>query len=269
MKIAVIGASGRMGKAVIDELMQQQLTCVAAIVGHQSASLGQRVTTAPEQALFYTSGDELTTADVDVVIDFSLPEALAHNLTLAERLGAAMVVCTTGLETEQQQLLQRAATSIPLLYAANTSVGICVLEQLVAVASAAMPATDIEILEAHHSAKRDAPSGTALALAQAAAGGRGQDLAACDAQLRGPSARRPGSIGFAVQRAADIIGEHSVLMAQPGERLELNHRVSDRRVFARGAVQAAQWLAQQPAGYYQMRDMLDLNAVLKQLLAEI
>ncbi|MFC0444456.1 4-hydroxy-tetrahydrodipicolinate reductase [Pseudidiomarina halophila] len=269
MKIAVIGASGRMGQAVMTELAEQQLSCSAAIVAAGSKHVGKTVTQFAEQGLCFSDGSDLSAAEVDVFIDFSLPEALAHNLTLAQRLGAAIVVCTTGLTDAQRALITEAAQSVPVLYAANTSVGICVMEQLVALASAALPAADVEIVEAHHQAKRDAPSGTALVLAAAAANGRGEQLAKLNAGLRGAGQRRAGSIGFAVVRAADIIGEHQVLLAQPGERIELTHRVGDRKVFARGAVQAAQWLASQPTGYYGMRDMLDMKATLQRLIHEI
>lgn len=269
MKIAVIGASGRMGQAVMSELAEQKLNCSAAIVGAGSKHLGAAVSQFPGQNLSFSDGSELHAADVDVFIDFSLPEALAHNLTLAQRLGAAIVVCTTGLTDAQRALITDATQLVPVLYAANTSVGICVMEQLVAMASAALPAADVEIVEAHHHAKRDAPSGTALVLGAAAAAGRGEQLATLNAGLRGAGPRHAGSIGFAVVRAADIIGEHQVLLAQPGERIEITHRVGDRKVFARGAVQAAQWLASQPAGYYEMRDMLDMKALLQRLIHEI
>ncbi|RUO59418.1 4-hydroxy-tetrahydrodipicolinate reductase [Pseudidiomarina insulisalsae] len=265
MKVGVIGASGRMGQAVLGVLAEQELACGAAIVSPGSAKLGQ-----PAHAgLNYSDGSELRAGQLDVLIDFSLPQALAHNLMLAQRIGAALVVCTTGLSEQQQNAVQQAAAAIPLLQAANTSVGVCLLEQLVSIASGALSEADIEITEAHHSAKRDGPSGTALALGKAAAQGRQQDFAAVNAGLRGDGLREAQSIGFSVIRAADIVGEHTVMLVQPGERIELTHRVTDRRVFARGAVQAAKWLAQQPAGLYQMRDMLNMQGLLRQLLNEI
>lgn len=269
MKVAVIGASGRMGHAVLSELATQGLTCAAAIVAASSARLGEKVDVVGQADLKYCTGNELQASDVDVLIDFSLPDALAHNLALAQRLGAAAVVCTTGLSATEHKLLEQAAQSLPLLYAANTSVGIAVMEQLVSLASAGLPKADIEILEAHHTAKRDAPSGTALVLGEAAAAGRGTTLKATSAGIRGAGPRAQDSIGFAVLRAADVIGEHSVFIAQPGERIELTHRIGDRKVFARGAIQAAKWLALQPAGRYQMRDMLDMKGLLQRLLHEI
>lgn len=262
MKIGVIGASGRMGQAVLHEAQAQGLEPAAAIVGAHSTKRGERTVA----GLQFTDGSELTATAVDVLVDFSLPAALPANVALAERLGTPLVVCTTGLAAEQHRLLERAAASVPVLYAANTSVGICLLEQLVELASASLPDADIEITEAHHSAKRDGPSGTALVLGEAAARGRGTTLAEVSAGVRGDGLRQAESIGFSVIRAADIIGEHSVLLAQPGERVELNHRVSDRRIFARGALQAAQWLVRQPAGRYRMADSLNLTAHLRKLL---
>lgn len=265
MKIGVIGASGRMGQAVLREVQTQGLVPAAAVVSEQSMQLGQ----ATFAGLSFVTGDGLAEGDVEVLIDFSLPHALQGNLQLAQRLAVPIVVCTTGLNAEQQAALDRAATSIPLLYAANTSVGICLLEQLVQLASSSLPHADIEITEAHHSGKRDAPSGTALLLGEAAAKGRDTQLAQLNAGIRGDGVRQEGSIGFSVVRAADIIGEHSVLVAQPGERIELQHRVSDRSIFARGAVQAAQWLVKQPPGRYRMADSLNLATHLRKLLEQI
>ncbi|WP_417688309.1 4-hydroxy-tetrahydrodipicolinate reductase [Pseudidiomarina sp.] len=265
MKIGVIGASGRMGQAVLNEAQAQGVEPAAALVGAHSTKLNQETVS----GLRFTDGSELAVGGVDVLIDFSLPAALPTNLQLAERLGVPLVVCTTGLDAEHYALLDQAAASIPVLYAANTSVGICLMEQLVQLASASLPDADIEITEAHHSAKRDAPSGTAWVLGEAAARGRDTILAEVSAGVRGDGLRQADSIGFSVIRAADIIGEHSVLLAQPGERIEMQHRVSDRRIFARGALQAAQWLEGQPAGRYRMADSLNLTAHLRTLLEQI
>lgn len=265
MKIGVIGASGRMGQAVLSEVLAQGLVPAAAVVSERSTQLGHTTLA----GLSFVTGEGLVEGEVDVLIDFSLPQALQGNLQLAQRLAVPIVVCTTGLNAEQQTALDSAANAIPVLYAANTSVGICLLEQLVQLASASLPHADIEITEAHHSAKRDAPSGTALLLGEAAAKGRDTRLAQLSAGIRGDGVRQNGSIGFSVVRAADIIGEHSVLVAQPGERIELLHRVSDRKIFAKGAVQAAQWLVKQPVGRYRMADSLNLATHLRKLLEQI
>lgn len=262
MKIGVIGASGRMGQTLIKALGQHhELQLAAAIVSADSKMLGK-----PVADLQYQSLAQLTAA-VDVLIDFSLPGALTDNLIFAQRQQLPIVVCTTGLQSEQQQQLNQVADSIPVLHARNTSVGIVLLEQLAALSAAALSAADVEIAEAHHKHKKDAPSGTAIALAEAVARGRQQDIKAIDRGIRGDGERAEGSIGFAITRAADIVGEHQVMLAQSGERLELTHRVSDRKIFADGALQAAQWLQTQAPGFYQMQDMLNLKASLQRLLS--
>lgn len=267
LKVGILGASGRMGQAVIVAAKRLEVAVTAAVVSQQSSRYGLPIrANDADGGVCFQHADELQAGQVEVLIDFSLPQALSANLALAQRLQVPIVVCTTGLGESHQQALDQAATKIPVLYAANTSVGITLLRQLVQLAAAALPHTDIEIIEAHHSAKRDGPSGTALALGASAAAGRGVELTDVSAGVRGDGLRQPGSIGFAVVRAADIIGEHTVLFAQPGERLELTHRVGDRHIFAQGAVQAAQWLQQQSAGRYSMADMLQLKALLQDLL---
>ncbi|MDX1705047.1 4-hydroxy-tetrahydrodipicolinate reductase [Pseudidiomarina sp.] len=263
IKIGVIGASGRMGQSLLMAAeAHAQMTPAAALVSADSVRLGQPTS----GGLTFMHTDDLIAGQIDVLVDFSLPEALVTNLATAQRLQVPIVVCTTGLTSAQQELMEQAAAEIPVLYAANTSVGVTLLQQLVQLASFALPDADIEIIEAHHQHKRDAPSGTALVLGESAAAGRKQELANVTAGIRGDGQRRPGSIGFASIRAADIVGEHCVLMAQTGERLELSHKVSDRRVFATGALQAARWLSDQPAGRYRMADMLDLKQALKDIL---
>ena len=260
MKVAIIGASGRMGQTLVEVLKETNQTLAAAVVSKNSPQQGQPIANICYQALAEV------TEPVDVIIDFSLPQALAENLQFARRSQTPIVVCTTGLNDQQRELLTNAANEIAVLYARNTSVGIALLEQLVALSAAAMADADLEIFEAHHKFKKDAPSGTALALGEAAAKGRQQEFAAFDAEIRGGGERQPQSIGFSVMRAADIIGEHQVLLAQPGERIELAHRVSDRKVFARGALTAAQWLLEQQAGLYTMQDTLNLKQTLARLL---
>ncbi|MGM0524934.1 MAG: 4-hydroxy-tetrahydrodipicolinate reductase [Pseudomonadota bacterium] len=261
MKVAVIGASGRMGQAVIAALQNAEtMQLTAAIVSEQSQSLGQSVAGVKYQTLA-----ELEQTP-DVFIDFSLPQALTVNLNYAEQSRTPVVVCTTGLDASQRQQLQQTAKQVPLLYARNTSVGIALLEQLVALSAAALSDADIEIFEAHHKYKKDGPSGTAVALGEAAASGRQQSFDKINAGVRADGERQQGSIGFSVLRAADIIGEHQVMLAQTGERLELNHRVSDRKIFAEGSLRAANWLVDKPKGFYQMKDILDLQQSLQRLL---
>jgi len=207
-------------------------------------------------------GDPLTLAKgADVLVDFTAPSALEANLAAACEAGTPIVVGTTGLGQAHHDLIDNAAARIAVLQTSTTSLGITLLARLVADAAARLgPDWDIEIVEAHHRHKIDAPSGTALLLGDAAAEGRGAtltDLKVVDrAGLTG--ARSEGTIGFASIRGGSIAGDHQVIFAGPGERLELIHRAESREMFARGAVRAALWLADQPAGRYAMTEVLGL-----------
>jgi 4-hydroxy-tetrahydrodipicolinate reductase len=198
-----------------------------------------------------------------VMVDFTSPSALAATLDAACDAGTALVSGTTGLEPAHHAMIDKAARTIAVLQAANTSLGVTLLARLVADAAQALgPDWDIEIVELHHRHKVDAPSGTALALGAAAAKGREVDLA--DVSERGRDgvtvARAPGAIGFASLRGGSAAGDHTVLFAGDGERLELRHLAEDRSIFARGALRAAAWLAGKPAGRYAMEDVLGLPA---------
>ena len=254
--IAIVGAAGRMGTQLLEEAAKlDALKVSAAIVAPQSEHVGQPL---GPQGLIATS-DLGAIANVDVVIDFSSPDACAQVAEHAADAGIAMVSGTTGLSAEQHQALDVASGSIPLLLAANFSVGVNLLEHLVELASRGFGGdADIEIFEAHHRRKVDAPSGTALMLGHAAARGRDWNLEEVATWAReGHTGPRPDdAIGFQVLRGADIVGEHTVYLCAAGERLELTHRATDRAIFARGALRAARWLAGKPAGRYQMRDLL-------------
>ncbi len=194
--------------------------------------------------------------DCDVLIDFTLSAALAANLDAAVAAGAAIVVGTTGLGPAEYAAIDAAARRIAVLQTANTSLGVAVLARLVAAAAAAVPDWDVEVLDLHHRAKRDAPSGTALLLGAAAARGRGTTLDAVRDGSRDTAARTPGSIGFAALRGGSAAGDHMVLLAGDGERIELHHKAEGRELFAAGAVRAAAWLAGRPPGRYTMNDVL-------------
>lgn len=266
LKVAIIGASGRMGAQLIEVITASERAELVAAVTHKSSSaLGKDVgshNNKPASGISYT--DDLTAAAkaADVLVDFSLPAALVDNLAAAVQQRKPIVVCTTGLSERQQAELHAAAKKTAVLYAANTSLGVNLMLALVRTASQALGDTcDIEILEAHHTAKRDAPSGTALALGEAAAQGRGQRLDDV-AEYQRNHATEPhqaGSIGFATLRAGDIVGEHTVFLVSGGERIELTHRVANRKTFADGALNAAQWLAAKEAGIYQMKHVLGLD----------
>jgi 4-hydroxy-tetrahydrodipicolinate reductase len=266
MRIGVLGCAGRMGRAVIGEILTTAGCTLAGGVeqaGHQALGqdLGALAGVDPSGVAVSEEAEALIGA-ADVVIEFSVPEATAAHVALAAAHGTGHVIGTTGLSKAQEQAIRVAAQRTAIMRAANMSLGVNLLlgltEQVARTLGA--DAFDIEILEMHHKHKVDAPSGTALALGEAAARGRGVKLA--EAAERGrdglPGARRAGAIGFAALRGGDVVGDHVVIFAGAGERLELAHRATDRRIYARGAVIAARWLQGRPAGLYGMADVLGL-----------
>lgn len=192
----------------------------------------------------------------DVLIDFSRPQLSARALDFAAEHSIPMVIGTTGLDDVFQDRILDASGGIAICQAANFSIGVNLLLDLVTRAAAGLPDTfEVEISELHHRWKVDAPSGTALALGRAAAEGRGEDHDA-GAHVRGGGARQPGEIGYQVARGGDVAGEHTAYFLGDGERLELTHRATNRAIFARGALHAACWLIGKPPGLYSMRDVL-------------
>lgn len=258
VRIAVNGASGRMGRALLELLEQDaRFQLLHVVVSSDSSQLGQSVWPAQPCRLKHADG-WANCPPLDVVIDFSGPQGLAAALEHCLANGIALVSGTTGLDEATQAKLQLAGSQIPLLCAANFSLGVAVLTRLLREAAAALPDWDLEIVEAHHGRKQDAPSGTALALGHAAAGARHTTLevAAIYGREGQAGARASGSIGFAVVRGGDIVGEHTALLIGQGERLELGHRATDRSIFARGALQAASWVAGRAAGHWQIDDVI-------------
>jgi 4-hydroxy-tetrahydrodipicolinate reductase len=197
----------------------------------------------------------------DMVMDFSTPSGFSAALHYCRTNGVALVAGTTGLDADQRKAMQDAARAIPVLYAANFSFGIAVLMKLLREAAVALPLWDLEIIEAHHARKVDAPSGTALALGRAAASARGQDFdqAAVFGRHGHTGTRAQGAIGFASIRAGEIVGEHTAMLATADERIELTHRAYDNTIFARGALQAAAWLDGKPPGLYSIDDVIAAN----------
>jgi len=263
LKIGVSGCGGRMGRMVALELLETKGTrLIGGIDAADSPYLGRDLgEMAGVGSLGIKAGsDALALFRIaDAVIDFSWPAASVGHAKIAAATGKALVIGTTGLDATQESALKQAARKAPILWAPNMSVGINLLLELVREAAAQLgPEYDIEILEMHHRYKVDAPSGTALALGRAAAAGRDVDLGKKRAGARngatGP--RKAGDIGFAVLRGGDEIGLHKVMFAGAGETIELSHRATSRRVFARGAVRAAQWLARKKPGLYSMADVL-------------
>lgn len=262
VRVAIIGVSGRMGRALVREAaVIPGCRIVSAVASEASAALGKD---AGELAGVGPNGIEVTAdlpgalSSADVAVDFSSPQAADRNLEVCRSARKALLIGTTGLPTEFDRQVDEASREIPVLVAPNTSLGVTLLIELVKQAARALPeAFDIEIIEAHHRMKRDAPSGTALALGRAAAEGRGRPFGDSRAAVRrGGEPRCAGEIGFAVVRAGDIVGEHTVLFAGSGESLTLAHRATDRGIFARGALEAAAWLAARAPGRYFMRDLV-------------
>jgi 4-hydroxy-tetrahydrodipicolinate reductase len=227
VRIALFGAGGRMGGAIAAAAAESDDAVIAA--------------EAP-----------------DVFVDFTAPEALEANLRAATEAGRPILIGTTGLGDEHRRLIASAAESIAVIEAPNTSLGVNLLRHLVGEAAARLgPAWDIEIAEIHHRDKKDSPSGTALLLGRAAAEARGGSLDRL-ARIDRSGGREEGTIGFASLRGGSVAGEHVVVFAGPGERLELGHRAESRDIFARGAIAAALWLVGRPAGRYSMADVLGL-----------
>jgi 4-hydroxy-tetrahydrodipicolinate reductase len=266
LRIAVLGATGRMGQTLtrlIAENDALELVGAATEPGH--ASIGEDaglVAGVSSLAVAVTDDIKKAVAGSQVAIDFTLPEAATENLAACVDRKVAMVMGTTGLSAAQQQALADAARHIGMVYGRNMSVGVNVLTALVGLAAKALGADyDVEISEAHHRHKVDAPSGTALQLGDAVARERGTtlDTVAIYERHGAQIPREPGSIGFTSVRAGGIVGEHTVLFATDEEIIELKHRAGDRALFARGALRAAQWVVGQPAGLYGMSDVLGLN----------
>lgn len=266
LDVAVVGATGRMGRAVIRCLAgTESMRLAGAVTEATDAALGHdagEVFGLPQAGVLLTDDPRAGLRDARVAIDFTLPSATEANVAAAAAEGVAMVVGTTGLGAEQTAALRSGSERIPIVYARNMSIGMAVFKDLVQRAAAALDEDyDVEILDAHHAQKADAPSGTALALGERVSAARGGSLEALAVYARygqtGP--RERGAVGFSVVRAGHIVGDHSVLFAGAEERVELVHRASDRAVFARGALRAAGWVAGQPPGLYSMEDVLGLK----------
>ena len=267
IKIGILGAAGRMGQMIGREIFSGQYEGaeLGAAVDHMDSwALGKdfkEILGLGSGGIAVTSDKNAAFAMCDVMIDFTIPDTTIDHTALAHQHGRALVIGTTGLTDVEDASITAAAVRAPVLQAANMSVGVNVLLSLVQqVAQLLDTDYDIEIFEAHHRHKIDAPSGTALALGKAAAAGRGVDLdkAMVPARFGQVGARPVGSIGMSVFRGGDVIGDHTVSFAGTGERIEITHKASDRALFAKGAVKAALWLQAQKPGRYTMRDMLGI-----------
>ena len=263
-RIGVLGADGRMGRAIVRAIASRDNKSArlgAAVERPGSPALGQDAgVVAGTGAAGVIIGQGLPEkAAADVWIDFTVPAATLAAAQAAAARGVAMVVGTTGLSAPQKAELAAAAKQIPIVFAANTSVGVTVLLKLISDAARALgPGFDLEIVETHHRAKRDAPSGTALRLAEALAEATGRDLGATARYERHGDigARSDAEIGIQSLRGGDVVGEHTIYFLGQGERVEITHRATSRDTFAHGAVRAALWVSGQPPGLYDMRDVL-------------
>lgn len=265
MNLAILGANGRMGKALIEAAQDDSgLTVTLACVRGSSELIGQSV----KQLVNITADNAVTLSEfgksdnAEVIIDFTLPSALTAHLETCISMGRPVVIGTTGLNDEQLAAIHTAAKQIPIVFAANYSVGVTLMAKLCRMAAQTLGDTaDIEIIEAHHRFKRDAPSGTAMAIGEAIADQL--DINLKDRAIYGREGdtgeRDQRTIGFSTVRGGDIIGEHTALFADIGERVEITHRASSRKTFALGALRAAKWLLNKPAGLYDMEDVLGLK----------
>jgi 4-hydroxy-tetrahydrodipicolinate reductase len=265
MKIGIVGVAGRMGRMLLYEVCETDgLALGGGVETPGNAAIGEDLgTLAGLGAMGMALGDDARAlfAAADAVIEFTSPEATVAHAAMAADAGAIHVIGTTGLSAEQAAALAASAEKTPIVWAPNMSLGVNLLMRLTERVAAALDADyDIEIVEMHHRHKVDAPSGTALGLGRAAAAGRGVDLDAVAERGRDgmTGARGRGAIGFAALRGGDVVGDHTVVFAAEGERVELTHRASSRRIYARGAVRAALWARDRPPGLYSMADVLGL-----------
>ena len=262
--IGIAGCGGRMGRALVEEVAAAQDARLAGATARAAGLQGQdagALAGLDPQGVAIGQDEEALFAASDVVIDFTNPETTLRHAEIAARTGKALVIGTTGLSPADSDAIAAAAKSAPIVLAPNMSLGVNLLLGLVEqVARTLGPDYDIEILEMHHRLKKDAPSGTALGLGQAAARGRGISLE--DAAVRSRDgqigARPEGAIGFATLRGGDVVGDHTVIFAGLGERLELSHKAADRKIYSRGALRAALWAAGRKPGLYGMKDVLGL-----------
>ena len=265
IKIGVCGAAGRMGKTILEVCNEIDNVKVAAAIEYKGSSMIG--IDAGEQAGIGKTGVAITddiakvVDQFDVLIDFTIASSITENLEKCHAAGKRMVIGTTGLDDEQKELINKVAEDIAIVFAPNMSIGINLCLKLLEVAAQVIgEESDIEIIEAHHRHKKDAPSGTALRMGEVIADTLGRNLKECAVYGReGVTGERDkNTIGFETIRAGDIVGEHTVMFASAGERVEITHKATSRKTFASGAVRAAQWLADKDKGLFDMQDVLGI-----------
>ena len=266
IKVGVIGAGGRMGRMLIEAVQENPQTTLNAAIERQGSSLvgadAGEVTAIGRLDVQIVDDLKAVINDIDVLIDFSLPDATEQNMQICAANKVAMVIGTTGFNEQQEQVLTEASKQIAIVYAGNYSTGVNLSLKLLAMAAKAFGNdADVEVIEAHHKHKIDAPSGTAYMMAEAVAEARGQNLK--DVAVYGREGqtgeRKAGSIGIHAIRGGEIIGDHTVMFIADGEVVEITHRARARMTFAAGAVRAATWVIKQEVGQYNMQDVLGLN----------
>jgi 4-hydroxy-tetrahydrodipicolinate reductase len=266
MKIGIVGCAGRMGRMLVNETAKTKGCEVGGGTDlPDSPFIGKDVTLIAgleESGVAVGDDPKALFEAVDAVIDFTAPAATMKHAKLAAETGKILVIGTTGLSNEQKDELKVSAEKAPIIFAPNMSVGVNLAFALVEKVASVLDkdVADIEIVEMHHKHKVDAPSGTALGLGEAAAKGRGVKLDEVSVRSRDghTGAREDGTIGFATLRGGDVVGDHTVVFACEGERIEITHKASSREVFAKGAVRAAKWAEDKAPGLYSMREVLGL-----------
>lgn len=264
VRIAIPGAAGRMGQELVRTCQSTAGVETGAVSEHTDSPAigrdsGEIAGIDPVGVLIQGSLDP---QNFDVLVDFTRPQPAMMHLQLCLQQNKAMVIGTTGFSAEEKEAISAAAKEIPVVFAPNMSVGVNLCFKLLATAAEVLgDSVDIEIIEAHHRHKVDAPSGTALGMGEVIAEALGRDLDDCAVYGRegNTGERERTTIGFSTIRAGDIVGEHTVMFASEGERIEITHKASSRATFANGAIRAAKWLAEQPPGLYSMQDVLGLS----------
>ncbi|BCK87211.1 4-hydroxy-tetrahydrodipicolinate reductase [Sideroxyarcus emersonii] len=264
IRVAIAGSGGRMGKVLLECVAQADDLLLHAALEHGGSALLKQdaAVLGGTSGIPITADAEQALQGADVLIDFTRPEGTLHHLEICRRHGVNMVIGTTGLNAQQKAQLGAAAQDIGIVFAPNMSVGVNLVFKLLETASRVLAnGYDIEVIEAHHRHKVDAPSGTALGMGEVIARTLGRDLEKCAVYGReGVTGERdPSTIGFATVRGGDIVGDHTVLYAGIGERIEITHKASSRATFALGALRAARFLQTNGAGLYDMQDVLDLK----------
>ncbi|MGH8119646.1 MAG: 4-hydroxy-tetrahydrodipicolinate reductase [Gammaproteobacteria bacterium] len=266
VRIGVCGAAGRMGKTIIEACQETRGVRVAAAIEQKgSPALGKDAgEVAGTGRLGVAIVDDIAgvAGAFDVLIDFTAAPSVPENVKKCRKAGKNMVIGTTGLAPEQKKIITAAARDVAIVFAPNMSIGVNLCFRLLELAAQVIGAdSDIEIIEAHHREKKDAPSGTSLRMGEVIAQTLGRDLRKCAVYGRRgvTGARNRKTIGFETIRAGDIVGEHTVMFATSGERVEISHKASSRKTFATGAIRAAQWITDRRNGLYDMQDVLGLE----------